>query len=226
RRNSTLPDKVTVVDYGRGNLFSVTKAFEHCGAEVEVTQSAERVMAAERLVLPGVGAFGDAMEALRGRGLIESIREYAESGRPFLGICVGMQVMFDGSEEFGDHRGLGLIPGKVVAIPDTDSDGRPHKVPHVGWTRLDAPDGGPGWDGTILAGLGADDWVYFVHSFTAVPADDRHRLADSDYGGHRISAAVRLESLWGCQFHPEKSGPAGIAVLSRFLAQSPERPIP
>ena len=220
-----MPDKVTVIDYGRGNLFSVTKAFEHCGAEVEITQSAERVLAAERLVLPGVGAFGDAMEALGRRGLIEPVQEYAKSGRPFLGICIGMQLMFDGGEEFGDHQGLGLIAGRVVAIPDTDADGRTHKVPHIGWTRLDTARGGREWDGTILAGLGADDWVYFVHSFTAMPADDRHRLADSDYGGRRISAAVRLGSLWGCQFHPEKSGPAGIAVLSRFLALSPERHI-
>ena len=133
-----MPDKVTVIDYDRGNLFSVRKAFEHCGAEVEIAQSAERVLAAERLVLPGVGAFGDAMEALGRRGLIEPVQEYAKSGRPFLGICIGMQLMFDGGEEFGDHEGLGLIAGRVVAIPDTDSKGRPHKVPHVGWTRLDA----------------------------------------------------------------------------------------
>ena len=111
-----MPDKVTVIDYDRGNLFSVTKAFEHCGAEVKVTQSAAGVLAAERLVLPGVGAFGDAMDALGRRDLIEPVREYAASGRAFLGICVGMQLMFDGGEEFGDHRGLGLIPGEVVAI--------------------------------------------------------------------------------------------------------------
>ena len=220
-----MPDKVTVIDYDRGNLFSVTKAFEHCGAEVEVTQSAAGVLAAERLVLPGVGAFGDAMDALGRRGLIEPVREYAASGRPFLGICVGMQLMFDGGEEFGDHRGLGLIAGEVVAIPDTDADGRPHKVPHIGWTRLAAPNGRPSWDDTILAGLGADDWVYFVHSFTAAPADDCHRLADSDYGGRPISAVVRHGSLWGCQFHPEKSGPVGIAVLGRFLALSRDRHI-
>ena len=183
------------------------------------------MLAAERLVLPGVGAFGDAMEALGRRGLIEPVQEYAKSGRPFLGICIGMQLMFDGGEEFGDHEGLGLIPGRVVAIPDTDAHGQPHKVPHIGWTRLDAPDTTPSWDDTILAGLSADDWVYFVHSFAAIPTDDRHRLADSDYGGRTISAVVRRGSLWGCQFHPEKSGSVGIAVLSRFLAQKPEKHI-
>jgi glutamine amidotransferase len=226
-----LPDNtrsvgVTVIDYDRGNLFSVRKALEHCGAEVELTDSAERILAAERLVLPGVGAYGDAMAELGRRDLIGPVREYARSGRPFLGICIGMQLMFDGGEEFGDHKGLGLIGGNVVAIPDTAADGRPHKVPHVGWVRLERPNGGQCWDDTILGGLGSDDWVYFVHSFTAVPADDRHRLADSDYDGRVISAVVRRGSLWGCQFHPEKSGSVGIAVLGNFLALPTAGPNP
>jgi glutamine amidotransferase len=208
---------VTVIDYGRGNLLSVARAFEYCGAEVLMTSDPEKVAKAERLVLPGVGAFADGMAALRDLGLVEPIRTFAATGRPFLGICLGMQMMLDRSDEFGSHAGLGLIPGHVVAIPATRADGLPHKIPHIGWNRLQKPLPGTGWEDTILAGLCPGVDVYFVHSFTAVPQCAENSLADCDYHGRPISAVIQSGSLYGCQFHPEKSGPAGLRILQSFL---------
>lgn len=208
--------RVTVIDYGVGNLFSLARTLEHCGAEVQMIDSSKQVQEAACLVLPGVGAFADGMAGLRERGLIEPIKNYATSGRPFLGICLGMQMMFDYSEEFGRHEGLGLIPGKVVIIPSTSHDGKKHKIPHIGWNQLVRPPHYKNWDETILSGLQPGNHGYFVHSFTAVPEIEEHRLADCRYNGRLISAAVRSGFLYGCQFHPEKSGVTGIQILKNF----------
>ncbi len=208
---------VTMIDYGIGNLFSVTRALEHVGASVATTDSPHVLDRAERVILPGVGSFANGMSGLRERSLIEPLRRYAASGRPFLGICLGLQLMFDASEEFGRHEGLGLIAGEVKAVPDRRADGQPHKIPHVGWAPLAPPSPGSSWDGTLFGDVAPGESVYFVHSFTAVPADERHRLADTDYDGCRISAAVRRDNLYGCQFHPEKSGPTGLRILARFV---------
>jgi glutamine amidotransferase len=212
--------KALVVDYGRGNLFSVGRALEHCGAEVEITDAPARIIEAERLVLPGVGAFGDAMEELQKRGLVEPIMEFAASGRPFLGICVGMQLMFDSSDEFGVHDGLGMIPGRVRTVPRHGVDGKSHKVPHIGWSELGPAAVRKSWYGTILDGLPAPAFCYFVHSFTAEPGDEAHRLADCHYNGQRLAATVRRDNLWGCQFHPEKSGEIGLHILRNFLVRN------
>jgi glutamine amidotransferase len=157
------------------------------------------------------------MEELRKRGLVEAVLDFIDRDRPFLGICVGMQMMMEQSEEFGLHRGLGLIKGVVRAIPCDRSMPRLYKVPHIGWSSLTHPSG-VRWDGTILEDYSSGDRVYFVHSYTAVPDQDRYRLADCDYHGIRVSAAVRDSYRYGCQFHPEKSGPTGIGILSRFLS--------
>src|SRR5436305_6508308 len=133
--------QVTVIEYGIGNLYSVSRALERCGGEVTVTADSVQIEAASRLVLPGVGAFADGMRGLRERGLVEPIRRYAASGRPLLGICLGMQMLATASEEFGVHAGLDLIPGRVVAVPHRTVEGRPHKIPHIGWTALRAPRG-------------------------------------------------------------------------------------
>lgn len=204
---------VTVVDYGLGNLLSVRRGFEHCGAAVRVSASPDAVWRAERLVLPGVGAFGDGMAKLRERGLDHAVHEFVKSGRPLLGICLGMQMLFDASEEFGSHQGLGLIAGKVARIP---ADGR--KVPHIGWAPIHPPaDTKRPWQGTLLQGTADGTAFYFVHSYTGFPADAGDRLADADYLGARISAVVARGNVMGTQFHPEKSGPAGLAVIARFL---------
>lgn len=210
--------KITVIDYGVGNLLSVCRAFEHCGATVELTDRPERLLQAERVVLPGVGAFADAMEGLRSRNLIEHIKRFAETGRPFLGICLGMQMMLSESGEFGSHEGLGLINGKVMRIEETDKCGVPHKVPHIGWNQLTLPIGRKKsfWRNSILEGLAENSSTYFVHSYTAVPTDDAVRLADSFYGGRLISAVIRKDNLYGCQFHPEKSGKIGLQIIKAF----------
>jgi imidazole glycerol-phosphate synthase subunit HisH len=211
---------VAVVDYGVGNLFSVTRALEACGGSVTPVQTADQVVRAERLVLPGVGAFRKGMEGLAQRGLVEPLRAFAATGRPFLGICLGMQMLLDQSEEFGEHRGLGIISGTVLPIQTTGPNGNSNKVPHIGWTEVSPPVENPDrWPGTILAGLPASPAVYFVHSYNAMPARPNERLADCYYAGHRIAAAIGSSNVWGCQFHPEKSGPIGLQILSNFLTR-------
>jgi imidazole glycerol-phosphate synthase subunit HisH len=208
----------TIVDYGSGNVLSVERALSACGAHVTRTSRSEDVVRADRLVLPGVGAFAACVGALATRGLLSALGDFAASGRPLLGICVGMQILFEESEEFGMHRGLGLIPGRVRRIPAGAVDGTPHRVPHIGWAPLALPRGRHGWAGTILADLTPGESAYFVHSYTGAPADPLDRLADVDYGGQTISAAIARDNINGTQFHPEKSGRVGLKVIARFLA--------
>jgi glutamine amidotransferase len=209
---------VTIVDYGIGNLFSVTRAFESCGASVRLTANHEHIEDAERVVLPGVGAFEDGMKGLTQRKQIEPVKRFIATGRPFLGICVGMQLLLDVGEEFGEHAGLGVIPGRVKAIPNTGTDGKIHRIPHIGWNILVPPPHRPDWTGGLLGGLPANPAVYFVHSFAPVPADEQHRLADCYYDGRQVSAVIHAGNAHGCQFHPEKSGPIGLRIVENFLA--------
>lgn len=202
--------RVVVIDYGLGNLHSVVKAFRHEGGDVVVSGEAEEVANADRLVLPGVGAFADGMHGLRTRNLIEPIQRFVARGRPFLGICLGMQLLLSESEEFGRHDGLGLIAGSVVKIPR--APGR--KVPHIGWNRMHAV---ATWQASVLEGLEEGAMMYFVHSFTAMPTDSAHRLADADYAGFRLSAVIRRDNVVGTQFHPEKSGTAGLSIIRSYL---------
>jgi glutamine amidotransferase len=208
---------VTIVDYGLGNIFSVSRAIEHFGAEVLLTDRPSKVLEAERLILPGVGAFANGMQGLRDRGLVEPLREYAKNDRPFLGICLGMQMMVDRSEEFGSHEGLGVLPGKVVRISGKDPQGGAMKIPHIGWNRLVMPERRATWDGTILEGLPEESGAYFVHSFSVVPEREEDRLADTWHGDYRVSAAIQRGNVSGCQFHPEKSGPIGLKIIGNFL---------
>ena len=207
---------VTVVDYGVGNLYSVRRALEHCGARVTLASDAADIQGAQRLLLPGVGAFADGMAGLRERGLVDPIRNFASTQRPLLGICLGMQMLASASEEFGVHAGLDLIPGRVKPIPRKTVGGQPHKIPHVGWSALSAP-ADLAWDGTVLSGSALGTTVYLVHSFHVVPDDPAHVLAHCLYGDHAIVAAIRSRNITGCQFHPEKSGEAGLAILAQFL---------
>ena len=208
--------EVTVIDYGMGNLHSVCRALEHVGADPRLTEDPAEARAAKQLVLPGVGAFKDGMAELAKRGFVEALRDYAKTGRPLLGICLGMQMLFEESEEFGRHQGLGLLKGAVRAIPAQGTDGRPRKIPHVGW-RAVHPAWEGAWDDTLMAETPDGSEFYFVHSYTAMPAHREDRLADADYDGCAISAAVRRGNVYGFQFHPEKSGPAGLALLQRFV---------
>lgn len=205
----------TVVDYGLGNLYGLSRALQHVGApSVDVTSDPARVRAAERLIIPGVGAFGDGMAGLRERGLLEPVKEAAASGRPVLGICLGMQLLMQEGNEFGAHEGLGVVPGRTVSFKR--GPGSRLKVPHVGWNALRPGPGG--WDGSIFAGLPDGAQVYFVHSYVAELADPALTLAAAEYGGQAFCAALRKDRVFGCQFHPEKSGPVGLKILANFLA--------
>lgn len=207
-----MPPQVTIIDYDLGNLHSVIKAMKHAGADVTVTSDPHRVATAERLVLPGVGAFADGMASLQRHGLDDAIHRYFTTNRPFLGICLGMQMLLTESEEFGLHAGLGAIPGRVVEIKREPGI----KVPQVGWNRITPRPGGD-FAGTILEPVPAGAMVYFVHSFTAVPTREEDRLADTTYGSTRVSADVRSGAIMGTQFHPEKSGEIGLTIIRRFL---------
>lgn len=211
--------EVVVIDYGMGNLLSVRRGLEHCGATVAVTSDPAVILSAPRVVLPGVGAFVDGMAELRRQGLDAVVREVAARGIPLLGICLGMQMLLDESEEFAITAGLGLIPGRVVPVPTTTTDGHMQKIPHIGWNELILPNGRGSWEGTLLHEVKPGEAVYFVHSFMASPSNPTYRIADCLYGGRSVTAAIGRENVSGCQFHPEKSGEVGLKVLKSFLTQ-------
>jgi imidazole glycerol-phosphate synthase subunit HisH len=196
---------IAIIDYGMGNLHSVSKAVERLGYEAVVTADAKEIMEADGAILPGVGAFGDAMQNLKNTGLEEVTKFYAASGKPLLGICLGMQLLFSESEEYGPHEGLGLLPGKVIRFKGD------YKVPHMGWNKLSFLQDSP-----LVKGL-QEGHVYFVHSFHAKPEQSSDLLSTSDY--HQpVTAIVGRANVYGMQFHPEKSGELGMGLLRNFLA--------
>lgn len=195
---------IGIVDYGRGNLRSVEKALEKVGFEAAIMASPAELSLANGLILPGVGAFADAMQALAQAGWIEPLLQFARSGRPFLGICLGMQILFEVGEEHGEHAGLGLLAGRVVKFPQ----GR--KVPHMGWNSLSIEQ-----PALLMEGIPDESYFYFVHSYYAVPAEKRDIAATSDYGVV-FPAVVGRDNIWGAQFHPEKSSPWGLNLLTNF----------
>jgi glutamine amidotransferase len=200
-----------IVDYGMANLRSVRKAVERVGGTAEVTADPERVARAERLILPGVGAFRDAMQRLRESGLAEAICSHIRSGRPFLGICLGLQLLFERSHEGGEHDGLGVLPGEVARL----RGGPGVKVPHMGWSLLRILRPAP-----MLTGFPAEPYVYFVHSYQAVPREAGLTAAEADHGGP-VCAAVWRDNVFATQFHPEKSQRVGLHLLERFLHWRP-----
>lgn len=195
---------IGIVDYGRGNLRSVEKALEKVGFEAVIMASPNELSKVKGLILPGVGAFADAMEALKIGGWIEPLIQFARSGRPFLGICLGMQILFEVGEEHGEYAGLGLLAGRVVRFPA----GR--KVPHMGWNSLELEQ-----SSRLLEGIPNESYFYFVHSYYAEPADKGDIIATSDYGVV-FPAVVGKANVWGAQFHPEKSSPWGLQLLTNF----------
>lgn len=210
---------IAIMDYGVGNLFSLKSSLAQLGQDTVVTADPDIIRKADRLILPGVGAFGDAMDKLVATGLVPVIRAEAEK-KPLLGICLGMQMLFDESEEFGLHKGLGLIPGRVVRIPSTDVQGRPQKVPHISWDPLNPAGGRTDFAGTVLAGVTPGEECYFIHSYEAKPADEADRLADTVYGGRAVCAAAAHGSVVGCQFHPEKSGKVGLKIIEEYMKRA------
>ena len=212
--------KVTIVDYGVGNLYSVKRAFEVCGAsEISISSRPEDIAAAERVVLPGVGAFANGMQELRARGLDHALRDFAAAGRPLLGICLGMQLFATSGEEFGQCEGLDIIPGKIQEMARCDADGAALKLPFIGWAPITCPDTQQ-WKSSVLESCKEHDYLYLVHSFQFNPASGADVLATYARHGGSITAAVRRNNVTGLQFHPEKSGKVGLSVLEAFLNQS------
>jgi imidazole glycerol-phosphate synthase subunit HisH len=207
--------KVAVVDTGMGNLFSVCHACRRVGLKPEITDDRSQILGAAAVILPGVGAFGDAMEALRLKDLTGVLRDVIAAGRPFLGICLGMQLLLSESQEFGSHRGLGVFEGDVVRFDRPREGDRLLKVPHVGWNRI-LPPAGTSWKGSLLADVGPGAYVYFVHSFHVRPRDASVTAAVGRYGDVEFCAALCRENLFACQFHPERSGPSGLLVYRAF----------
>jgi len=205
---------VTIIDYGLGNLHSVCKAIVRVGGEPVIATQGSQLAEAGHVILPGVGAFADGMRGLHERGFVDALRQHVEHGRPLVGICLGMQLLFDESDEFGTHAGLGIIPGRVERIPEQGV-----KVPHVGWNRVLEPLPGT-WAGSALEGLAGGSWAYFVHSYHARPTNPDDVLAVTRHGPHQLTAAVRHGSATGFQYHPEKSGADGLATLRRFVHHS------
>jgi len=208
--------KVTIVDYGSGNVASVASAFRSVGADVALTSTVDEIRTAQRLVLPGVGAFSECRRLLEERDMFGVIKTFIKSDRPFLGICVGMQLLFDGSDEFGSTAGWGIIAGRASHIPTINVEGKTLKAPHIGWSpiKISSAPNEPLFDGVCD---GAH--VYFVHSFAGVPTTQDTSIGWTTYGGHAICAAVRSGNAYGLQFHPEKSGPIGLRMVSNFATQ-------
>jgi imidazole glycerol-phosphate synthase subunit HisH len=209
--------EVTVIDYGVGNLLSVQRGLEHCGAKVSLSSDPRVILKSERVVLPGVGAFPRAMEALHRLKLVSVIQEFAQLDKPLLAICLGMQLLMDESEEFGLTEGLGIISGRVVPIPKISTEAMKQKIPHIGWNALNDANPVTGWDGTLLRTNKVGDYAYFVHSFMALPTNKEDQISEVIYGGHKISAVVSRRQTTGCQFHPEKSGEVGLRILRQFV---------
>lgn len=200
---------IAIIDYGVGNLFSLKSSFAAIGVDTIVTGDPDTIRAAEKLILPGVGAFGDAADLLRKDGLDKLVIHAAEDGKPLLGICLGMQLLFGYSVEYGRHEGLGLIPGSVQPIKDVIPVG--YKIPHIGWNALRFPAGNPN---PLFQYIREGECVYFVHSFYGADCEESV-IATSEYGAE-LTAAVAQGSVYGVQFHPEKSGQVGLNILKAF----------
>lgn len=201
---------ITIIDYDRGNLYSLSQAFKAEGIEYEMAETAASIARARILVLPGVGAFGDARRTIDERGMLGPITEHIATGKPFLGICLGMQMLAEASEEFGLHPGFGIVKGRVLPLPKNPTSENAVRIPNVGWRSIR-----PRVDDPVLGAASTCHQYYFVHSYGVVP-DDHSLVAALAVNGSSFAAAVRTENAYGVQFHPEKSGPVGLAMLQRF----------
>ena len=203
---------IAIIDYGVGNLFSLQSSLKYLGEEVEVTSDTDKIRKADRIILPGVGAYEDAAAKLRETGMADIVMEQAQTGKPLMGICLGMQLLLEKSYEYGEHKGLGLIKGEVVPIEGAAPKG--YKIPHIGWNALELRKDADGNADKLFKYINEGDYVYFVHSYYASKCD-ASTIADTEYGA-RLTAAVANGNVYGCQFHPEKSGDVGMRILKAF----------
>lgn len=207
--------RTAIIDYGLCNLLSISNALKYLGMDFKVTDDPKEVGSADAVILPGVGAFEDGMNGLKKKGLMDPIYEFVKTGKPLLGICLGMQMLMTKSYEFGEFEGLGLIGGEVVPFKNKFENGKYNfRVPHIGWNELH--NSGPSWGGTILSGLESGEAMYFVHSFYAVPTKKGNVLAKTGYAGIEFCSVNCKDNVYGCQFHPEKSSSYGLKILENF----------
>lgn len=206
--------KIALLDYSIGNVKSISNAIENLGGNVSLTDKRDEILNADGVILPGVGAFAKGMENLAEHNLIDIIHEFAATGKPFLGICLGMQLLLEESEEFGITKGLGLIKGRVVKLPVRENSN--DKLPHISWNEIIEPSEGR-WKNTILEGIENKSDCYFVHTFVASPEDENDILTTTPYGGIQFCSAVQHKNVYGTQFHPEKSSTIGLNILKNFL---------
>ena len=197
---------IVIIDYDAGNIKSVEKAFQYIGEEIVVSRDKDEILRADKVVLPGVGAFGDAMQKLKDYDLINTIYDVVDRKTPFLGICLGLQLLFESSDETPGVKGLGILPGEILRIPER----RGFKIPHIGWNSLELTN-----NGRLFQGIDEQSYVYFVHSYYLKAGEDRIVKASTEYVAH-IHASVEKDNVFACQFHPEKSGDVGLKILKNF----------
>jgi len=206
---------VAIIDYGLGNLFSINNACEQVGLSTIITSDISKISNADALILPGVGAFRDAMDSLNQNNLTQTIYEFVSTGKPFLGICLGMQLLFSESEEFGSHKGLDLIKGKVVKFPSINNVGEDIRVPQIQWNQIYAENINR-WNDSPLKNIPEGTYMHFVHSYYAIPEEKNNILTYTEYGGIRYTSAVMKDNIIGIQYHPEKSAKEGINIYRNW----------
>ena len=198
---------IAIIDYGIGNLGSVKNALDYLGFDNVITSDKNQILSADKVILPGVGAFGDAIDTFRARGFEPVLNDFIKTGKPVLGICVGMQMLFEYSNEFGRHKGLGIMKGEIIKF--NESKDNSYKIPQMGWNQIEVVDDNP-----LLKGLNGKD-VYFVHSYHLI-GNDENIIAYTEYAGVKYGSAVKKNNAYACQFHPEKSGETGLQILRNF----------
>lgn len=210
--------KIVIVDYNLGNLFSVANMCDHLGFDAKISSNKNEILDSDFLILPGVGAFGDAMATLKSLDLIEPIRDFVNSGKPIMGVCLGMQLLFTESEEFGNNKGLGIVNGVVKRFPAYTKNGERVKIPQIEWNSIHVRDNSQ-FQNSPLKDCSENDFMYFVHSYYVVPEDESVVLTTTDYGGVSYCSSILSKNVFACQFHPEKSAHNGISIYSNFLNQ-------
>ena len=208
-------NKVAIIDYQLGNMFSVKQACEFLGYEASITSSSKELEQADYAILPGVGAFGDAMKNMERLDLVEPIRDFIAAGKPFMGVCLGLQLLFTESEEFGSYKGLNVVDGMVKKFPPQATDGQQLKVPQIEWNQI--YESKNGWKKSPLQQCTNGDYMYFVHSYYVEPADEKLVLSETVYGGLRYCSSIIKDNIFACQFHPEKSGQHGVDIYKTWF---------
>lgn len=217
-KSNAKPLKIAIIDYQLSNLFSVQHACEYVGAPAFITSSSSEILSADAAILPGVGAFADAMNNLEKLSLITTIHDFIRTGKPFMGICLGLQLLFTESEEFGNHKGLNIIPGKVVKFPTLGNDNRLLKVPQIGWNKIIQPhSNNQRWQNTPLSNLANGEYMYFVHSYYTIPKNENDILTETTYEDTTYASSVSNNNITAYQFHPEKSGVEGIKIYQNWI---------